>query len=403
MSVTGEDRLSFLQGLGTNDFIDITEEKVGKIDEGGTAFTTAFLNGKGQLLGSAQVLLLGDCVKLLVESPAAARTLKEYFEKYLFPLDRVKVKDISKKTRVIHSLFPQDQVVGRSKQHTAEVQVVGESYRIVGSNGLCDCLSFGGDTYISEGDSSLSPLLGKEDVKTETIEGDCATQVYEDALQLAGQASVMNDLVPYNITALEAGFMASIHFRKGCFVGNEVVSKQVSTKAIRRHLVGLRIADDIGGGEGLKAGEPVIDPDTEEVVGIVLKPPRALSTESKGVVEAAGIKRDCAPALCLVKTKLAHEGKKLTVGTSSTAVFFAEVENLGFPQYSPAASPAPPVEKVASKGKNILVEPDTLTASIFSEPAGNEALTSEEKEAARKAAKLAAMAARVAKLKKKKA
>jgi folate-binding Fe-S cluster repair protein YgfZ len=279
LSVTGEDRLSFLQGLGTNDFIDITEEKVGKIDEGGTAFTTAFLNGKGQLLGSAQVLLLGDCVKLLVESPAAASTLKEYFEKYLFPLDRVKVEDISKKTRVIHSLFPQDQVVGRSKQHTAEVQVVGESYRIVGSNGLCvDGLSLGGDTYISEGDSSLSPLLAKEDVKTETIEGDLATQVYEDALQLAGQASVMNDLVPYNITALEAGFMASIHFRKGCFVGNEVVSKQVSTKAIRRHLVGLRIADDIGGGEGLKAGEPVIDPDTEEVVGIVLKPPRALST-----------------------------------------------------------------------------------------------------------------------------
>ena len=79
LSITGEDRLSFLQGLGTNDFVGITEEKAGKIDEGGTAFTTAFLNGKGQLLGSAQVLLLGDCVKLLVESLAAARTLKEYF------------------------------------------------------------------------------------------------------------------------------------------------------------------------------------------------------------------------------------------------------------------------------------------------------------------------------------
>lgn len=406
LSVTGEDRVSFLQGLGTNDFVDIVDTAEDQVEkESGIAFNSAFLNGKGQVLASAQVLLLDESVKLLVDSPDAARSLKDYFEKYLFPLDRVKVHDMTKICKVVRSITPQQQQ--KKNKHTADVHIERESsstsltYRIVGDNGLCEGLSLSGDTLIIEGkENSSLPVLTKGG-ETQTIMGEAANRVYEELRQLAGQASAMQDLAPNNVTALEAGLMTSIHFRKGCFVGNEIVSKQVSTNAIRRHLVGLRVAD----GGGIEGGEPVIDPDTDEVVGIVLRPPRVLSTETRALVQAAGT--DVASALCLVKTKLAENGKKLVVGgADKTTPCSGEIMRLSFPQYSPAASPAPPVEKVASKGRTLLVEPDQLASSPSDDGAesassGEEDLTPEEKETARKAAKLAAMAARVAKLKKK--
>jgi folate-binding Fe-S cluster repair protein YgfZ len=38
--------------------------------------------------------------------------------------------------------------------------------------------------------------------------------------------------------------MGSLHFRKGCFVGNEIVNKQVAMNTVRRRLVGLCVAVD---------------------------------------------------------------------------------------------------------------------------------------------------------------
>ena len=34
--------------------------------------------------------------------------------------------------------------------------------------------------------------------------------------------------------------MRSLHFRKGCYVGNEIISKTLLTKAIRRKLCGIQ-------------------------------------------------------------------------------------------------------------------------------------------------------------------
>ena len=54
----------------------------------------------------------------------------------------------------------------------------------------------------------------------------CARATFEIAEQLRrvkGRPFVNVDMEPYNITALEAGLMRAVHFRKGCFVGNEIL------------------------------------------------------------------------------------------------------------------------------------------------------------------------------------
>ena len=76
---------------------------------------------------------------------------------------------------------------------------------------------------------------------------------------------------------------------------------------------------------------------------------------------------------------------------------------LHFPKYSTNASPAPPAQKLASKGTKIIVDVDDMAVSPSATGQGPESgeLTPEDKERARKAAKLQAMAARVAALRKK--
>ena len=65
-----------------------------------------------------------------------------------------------------------------------------------------------------------------------------------------------------------------------------------------------------------------------------------------------------------------------------------------------AASPAPPVEKLASRGKQILMDAGTAGVAMSADAAGSDTVAMTE--AARKAAKLEAMAARVAAMKSKK-
>ena len=74
ISIHGEDRVRFIQGLGTNDFKDAPE---------GSFFTTAFLNAKGVCLEHVTVLALQHSFKILCETQESTRTLLDYFNKFL--------------------------------------------------------------------------------------------------------------------------------------------------------------------------------------------------------------------------------------------------------------------------------------------------------------------------------
>lgn len=396
----GVDRLQFLHSIATNDFQEVAKEvfEEGRgCGSGGVALSTAFLNGKGMVLEYAEAILMEDVVLLLVESSAAAKQLAALLDRNLFPLDRVEVKDESGSIIVGHSVFGVSRGAGDSSKHWKDVTVTEDTltYCIEGTNGLV----LDGDTYIKfkQGDEGAGEV--EDCIK---VKGAQATELYEELKQVGGQPSVMLDLAPYNATALEAGMMAGIHFRKGCFVGNEIVSRQTMSNSIRRHLVGLSTEGEEEETGSMEVGAPVVDPETEETVGLICRAPRTLSKEAMallGSTNIAATRSGVAPALCLLKTKLAERGKKLTVGTQACTV-----ELLQFPQYSTAASPAPPAEKIASKGRKILVDVEGIAASAGSEKdaSEDEEMSPEKKEAARKAAKLQAMAARVAALKNKK-
>lgn len=55
-------------------------------------------------------------------------------------------------------------------------------------------------------------------------------------LKVVSHCVILNRYSP-----LEAGLVRSVHFQKGCFVGNEVIAKTVLTNSIRQKLSVLEI------------------------------------------------------------------------------------------------------------------------------------------------------------------
>jgi folate-binding protein YgfZ len=76
-------------------------------------------------------------------------------------------------------------------------------------------------------------------------------------------------IILHSVTALECGLMHSLHFRKGCYVGQESISKTVSmtSNAVRRRLCALTLSPSppSPGMDRVHAGDHVIDLDGKHV------------------------------------------------------------------------------------------------------------------------------------------
>ena len=466
LSVSGPDRVRFLQGLGTNDFEEV---------EVGAWFFTAFCNAKGTCLEYAHVLCTEESFKFICQSAHRATTLYQHLEKFLFS-SRVELHDESASSKLVQILREGVEMgktgekwdtlkclrgtFNRSKTCTGDllfklpgagdtVPLLRGDHILVQKKGGCPFLEgeFGYETiYNTSSQYRVEEEKEKEGyggvAQTAVVAaGAQAERLVEEIRVLSGRPSIAIDIEPLNATVLEAGLMGGIHFRKGCFVGNEVITKKVATKAIRRHLVGVRVlpsyknSGNTGSSTRLACGMQLIEPKSGEQVGSITTPPLPLSPEIVKLIlpptaQVWGADRpqlSQTPALAYVKTKLAEAGTILTAvqqqqgkeeersvreggvvkvaGAVKVAVI---VEPLRFPRFSVASSPAPPVQRMKNKGKEVVILEKEKAKEDEEGKAKNErerereresdddGMNAEEREAARKTAKLEALAARVA-------
>lgn len=78
-----------------------------------------------------------------------------------------------------------------------------------------------------------------------------------------------------SITALESGLMHALHFRKGCYVGQESLGKtaSMSTNAVRRRLCALTLmTSGDHNHHTVAAGDSVIDQDGKSQTLFLLTP-----------------------------------------------------------------------------------------------------------------------------------
>jgi folate-binding protein YgfZ len=211
LDVTGPDRVSFLQGMVTND--------VEKLPEGQSLYA-AMLTPKGAMVADLRVLKRPDALWLDLEASLGAKAL-EFLNKYL----------ISEEAELVQS------------NERAMVTLLGPE-----ASALLDKLD---DLALSSmpgllGQGSLDVLVRRD--SWAEVEATLGAQAKISAATLevlrveAGVPKYFAELVETTIP-LEANLDKAIHYQKGCYIGQEVIARATHRGHMNRKLTGLLLGE----------------------------------------------------------------------------------------------------------------------------------------------------------------
>ena len=227
--VTGPDRVSFLQGMVTQD--------VEGLAAGGVA-DAALLTPKGAMVADARVVRRPDDLLLLTE-PGYGPVVLGTLERYLISED-AELADAS-------ADFGQLALVGPAAEAlAARVLALGPpadaTFRPFDAGGVTGWAL--PQALLLPGLDLLVPGGGLATVFERLIEAG-ATPVGFAALEVLrverGTPRFGADMDEKTIP-LEANLQRAIHYQKGCYIGQEVIARATFRGHVNRHLVGLRFA-----------------------------------------------------------------------------------------------------------------------------------------------------------------
>lgn len=211
LRVTGPDRVSFLQGMVTNDV-----EKLAV----GASCQVAMLTAKGAMVGDGRVVKLAE--EMLLDTGAGfGSAVKDFLLKYL----------ISEEAEVVDA---------------ADLAIIG----LLGPDAVRWADSIASEAKVA----SLPGLLGSGVdvvVKRDALESvkaglSALPQLSEATFEvLRVEAGVPKFGVDMSETTipLEANLEKAIHYQKGCYIGQEVIARATYRGQMNKKLVGLLLGD----------------------------------------------------------------------------------------------------------------------------------------------------------------
>lgn len=262
IELTGEDSLQFLHNQTTNEIKSL---------QPGQGCLTVFLNATARTLDLATVYITQDCIFLLV-SPNRTQFLMEWLDKYLFPMDQVKLNNVSED----HTVFT------LSGDHSSDIlsqlglpTMVAESFanhKIVTIDDIPVRIAVG--TGLALPGYTLLVSTSHASAIQDMMSKAGATSIFEEAWQ---QLSLEQGrpLPDYELTEdynpLEAGLWQAISFDKGCYIGQETIARLNTYQGVKQRLWGINLSQSVDPGtpitvEGKKVGKLTRILETDEGV-----------------------------------------------------------------------------------------------------------------------------------------
>ncbi len=230
LQLSGDDRLRFLHNQSTNDFNSL---------QPGQGCDTVFVTSTARTIDLATAYVTDDAV-LLIVSPNRRQSLMELLDRYIFPMDKVELKDISEAMAIFSLIGPQSHdrlapfgvAAGQPHGTHQVVQIDGTDVRVATGSGL-----------VTEGYTLVCDAANASGVwKTLTEAGavPLGETVWEQVRVQQGRPASDRELSEdYN--PLEAGLCHTISFNKGCYIGQETIARLNTYKGVKQHLRGIRL------------------------------------------------------------------------------------------------------------------------------------------------------------------
>jgi glycine cleavage system T protein len=253
LQLTGADRVSFLQGMVSNDV---------KALQPGTGQYATILNQQGKVLGDTRVLCSEKSFYLDLWEDIKDK-IAEHLNRYLVA-DEVEITDRTDEYGIISLQGPQSEAGLQKLVGQAGLPELLAEHRMVNIDGAQVCVVRASSTGEPGFDLIIprSHLLNVAQQLTEAGKGFSGAWVGEEVHNIlrveAGIPRYGVDFTEDNLL-LEVGLDQAVSFTKGCYLGQEVVERIRSRGHVNKKLVGLTFEsrESANRGDVLFADKPV--------------------------------------------------------------------------------------------------------------------------------------------------
>lgn len=259
LKLSGEDRLTFLHNQSTN-HIDAREP--------GQGCDTVFVTSTARTIDLATAYMTPDAVLLLV-SPNRRGYLLEWLDRYIFPMDRVKLQDLGDEFAPFSLIGPQSPQILEKLGATVPENWPPGHHRIAELGGATVRIA-AGSGLATPGYTLIVPAGAAADLWTALAAAGAVPagdRVWERLRIEQGRPAPDRELTEdYN--PLEAGLWGTISFDKGCYIGQETIARLNTYKGVKQRLWGIRLQDTAEPGsaivlDGQKVGKLTSVTETE--------------------------------------------------------------------------------------------------------------------------------------------
>ena len=206
LRITGSDRLRFVNGQVTNDVRKATEA---------AAIEACVLNAKGKMNGHVFLSAAQDCF-LADAEPELREVLLARLERYVIA-DDVQIEDVTDQLAIFHVLSPTG-------------PAAGDGWRVVSTRRFTES---GWDVWI---DAALHDVVARQLSSAFRFFDAASAEVFrvEEGIPRWGR-ELTDEIIP-----IEANLEArAIDYEKGCYIGQEVISRIKMSGQTNKRLCGL--------------------------------------------------------------------------------------------------------------------------------------------------------------------
>ncbi|XP_078444178.1 glycine cleavage T-protein family [Wolffia australiana] len=233
LRVSGDDRIQFLHNQTTANFQALSE---------GQGCDTVLVTSTARTIDIAHAWVMKNAIVLTV-SPTTRKTIADMLARYIFFADKVEINDITEKTSFFALIGPKSvQVMEALTLQDAVGQPYGTHYHYT-VNGAPVTVGVG-SLLSKEGFCLLTSPESAEPIWRALLRQGAIPMgptAWERLRILNGRPAPEKELTnDYNV--LEAGLWMTISLDKGCYKGQETISRLITYDGVKQRLWALRLA-----------------------------------------------------------------------------------------------------------------------------------------------------------------
>ena len=246
LKISGDERLRYLHNQSTNDFQRLKP---------GQGCETVFVTSTARTIDLATAYVTEDAVLVQV-SPNRRQYLMEWLDRYIFPMDRVELKDVSSESVTFSLIGPASDALLEKLSDEMSVEQAYASHQELTLDGLKVHVAVGnglalpGYTLIVSAGNAAKLWQALTEAGAIPM-GDRAWE----QLRIEQGRPVPDRELTEDYNPLEAGLWQTISFEKGCYIGQETIARLNTYKGVKQQLWGIRLQAPVEPGTVVMVGE----------------------------------------------------------------------------------------------------------------------------------------------------